>query len=363
MDFKASYSNQVRQTVVDRILLDKQSIVGVQESMERDFLLRLSSGYIYNCLDHRIKQFNGLAFRHKVRTEFSGTMCIDEIHLGGKVLLLATDPVADNPIAAALVASNDSAHMLRFLKNLKNQGFTPRLVTSDRSHLYPSALAEVWPQAEHQLCVFHTVQDVNRQILNAVRRVRRAIKPKRINKGMGRPSKQAEKKVKELQRKQAQADKLFRRRHLIVTKRTNMSKADEKVLGELLQLSPTLATLRAFADDLYELFAMRRTPEKAWSIWRRMRRNNTYLANSDLQKALDILCKENMRKLLCYLDEPPELRSRIRTNNHVERCNRKIRYLEKVRYKWRKRRTIVRHILLQFDTWLKYKEFHAATAA
>ena len=31
----------------------------------------------------------------------------------------------------------------------------------------------------------------------------------------------------------------------------------------------------------------------------------------------------------------------MRTNNHVERVNRKLRYEEKARYKWRKRRTIV----------------------
>ena len=29
---------------------------------------------------------------------------------------------------------------------------------------------------------------------------------------------------------------------------------------------------------------------------------------------------------------------RVRTNNHVERTNRMFRFLEKVRYKWRRRR-------------------------
>jgi hypothetical protein len=33
-----------------------------------------------------------------------------------------------------------------------------------------------------------------------------------------------------------------------------------------------------------------------------------------------------------------------------------LRYLEKVRYKWRRRRTIVRHILLQFENRMKHKE-------
>ena len=42
---------------------------------------------------------------------------------------------------------------------------------------------------------------------------------------------------------------------------------------------------------------------------------------------------------------------RVRTNNHVERTNRRLRYLEKVRYKWRRRRTIVRFVVLALNRW------------
>jgi hypothetical protein len=69
-----------------------------------------------------------------------------------------------------------------------------------------------------------------------------------------------------------------------------------------------------------------------------------------------------MIRLFNYLERPVLIRSKIRTNNHVERCNRVLRYLEKVRYKWRRRRTIVRHILLQFENWMKRKEIKAVIA-
>jgi len=94
-----------------------------------------------------------------------------------------------------------------------------------------------------------------------------------------------------------------------------------------------------------------------------MRRNKVYLGNEHLLKALVVMNKDNMTKLLTYLDSPPSARSKVRTNNHVERCNRVLRYLEKVRYKWRRRRTIVRHILLQLDKWIKRKENKRAIAA
>jgi hypothetical protein len=346
----------VRQAVVDRILTDKLNTATIQEAMKRDFGLDLSSGYLYDCLDHAIRGFDGAEFRAKVLGAFSGTLCVDEIHLGRRVVLLASDPVADNPVACALVASNDAAHMLRFLRNLKNRGFSPHTVVSDRSPLYPSTIEEVWPEAKHQLCVFHVMSEINDHVLSGVREIRRALKPKRIKKGRGRPNKRQRARVRKLKEQREQADKLFRRRHLIVTKDANMTAEDKQTLEELLSLSPELRTLRSFVEDVQQIFSIRRTKEKAWQIWRRIRRNRSYLGNKHLRKALDVLCKANMEKLLHYLDSPTGSRTKIRTNNHVERCNRMLRYLEKVRYKWRRRRTIIRHILLQFSNWLKRKE-------
>lgn len=353
---KAKYDDKVRQAVIDRILIDKLNATTVQEAMRRDFLLELSTGYLYDCLEYAIKKFDGAAFRAQVLSEFSGVLCVDEIHLGHRVVLLASDPIADNPIACALVSSNDAAHMRRFLKNLKNHRFSPTTVITDRSPLYPKTMAEIWPQAKHQLCVFHLISEINDHLLDAVREVRRATKPKSIKKGKGRPSRHQRARVKKLKEQRAQADRLFRRRHLLVTKKSNMTAQDRSTLDELLSLSPQLKTLRSFVDDLHELFAIRRSPDQAWKIWRRIRRHSSYLANEHLRKTLDVLKKDNMVKLLSYLDETTSNRSKVRTNNHVERCNRLLRYLEKVRYKWRRRRTIVRHILLQFGNWLKRKE-------
>lgn len=358
---KARYDNQVRQAVIDRILIDKLNAATARQAMERDFLLKLSTGFIYDCLKYAMEKFDGAGFRAQVLSEFSGTLCVDEIHLGHRVVLLASDPISDNPVAVALVSSNDAAHMLRFLRNLKNHGFSPETVISDRSPLYPKTIAEVWPEAKHQLCVFHVISDINDYVLDAAREVRRELKPKRIKKGKGRPSRRMRARVKKLKEQRAQADKLFRRRHLLVTKRSNFQADDRSTLNELLSLSPKLGTLRSFVDDLHELFAVRRSKDQAWRIWRRMRRNRAYLNNEHLSKALEILSKENMIKLLTYLDRPTSIRSKVRTNNHVERCNRVLRYLEKVRYKWRRRRTIVRHILLQFQTWMKRKENKPAT--
>jgi transposase-like protein len=95
---------------------------------------------------------------------------------------------------------------------------------------------------------------------------------------------------------------------LLVTKQTNIKSEDRATLRELIQLSPTL-------------------------------------------------------KLRSNFDRPTSTRSNLCTNNHVERFNRVLRYLENVRYKWRRRKTIVRHILLQFQNWLKRREIQPTLAA
>jgi hypothetical protein len=62
---------------------------------------------------------------------------------------------------------------------------------------------------------------------------------------------------------------------------------------------------------------------------------------------MEQLGEEEFRKLMAYLKNP--VHRRVRTNNHVERTNRMFRFLEEVRYQWRRRRTPVRFVVLTSD--------------
>jgi hypothetical protein len=115
----------------------------------------------------RTVAFKAVAY---ILEHFSGTLCVDDLHLGRFTLLLATDPLNDLPVAFALVAANDQNHMWRFLKNLRNWGLDPHVVVTDGSNLYPAVLAELWPESDHQLCVFHvTMAYLNNPISQRVR--------------------------------------------------------------------------------------------------------------------------------------------------------------------------------------------------
>ena len=204
----------------------------------QNFSLKLSEGFVYDCIRGRVAELDCAEYRRWTLAHFSGTLCIiintDELHLGRDTLLLATDPIGDFPVAFAMVDSHDADHMRRFLANLKSHGFEPRVVIIDGSNLYPKVLAEVWPDAKHQLCVFHVLQDINRHVLDAVKRLRRAMKW-RGQRGRGRPKRTARK--RQTLTLEEQSNFVFKHRYLIVTKDENLNdtqRADLQTMCEYL---------------------------------------------------------------------------------------------------------------------------------
>jgi transposase len=351
---RCKYDNKVREAVLDRILDDGMNVEATRHSLERDFLLDLSTGFIYDCLHDAAAQLDMAEHRTKVLQSFSGTLCVDELHLGHYTLLLATDPIGDIPVAFALVDKNDQDHMKRFLKNLKHHGLKATVVITDGSSLYPNVLKVLWPDAEHQLCVFHVMQDVNKKILKAVLRLRRTLQ-RRGNRGRkrrrGRPTKAQQRQGQKQPKKQKEKAKfIFKRRYLIVKRQEGLTEQEQTDLATMLAYLPELRPLRNFTDALQRLFAAEQTEEQAKGRWRRLQTHATYLAVPELKSVLQtMLTQEKFAKMIAFLRNPAS--KKVRTNNHVERCNRKLRYWEKVRYKWRRRRTLVRFLVLAMDRW------------
>jgi len=346
---RALYDNTVRRAVLDRILEDGMSVERVRASMRRDFLLDLSDGFVYDCLDWQARRLSMAAHRRWVRDRFSGTLCIDELHLGKTTLLLATDPLQDLPVAFALVAQNDHDHMRRFLKNLKTGGLVPEVIVTDGSSLYPEILAELWPEARHQLCVFHVLRDLHKLILDAVRRRRRGLS-RRGNRGRkrrrGRPKAAARR--RSLTNKEKSAF-VFEHRFLIVKRRDRLRPQERADLATMFNYLPELETLRGFVDRLEMLFEEGQSEALAWGRHAALLRSSGFLAVPELATAIGMLPAEKFTKMIAFLKS--RACDRVRTNNHVERVNRTLRHQEKARYKWRKRRRMVPFLGLLLDRW------------
>ena len=122
--------------------------------------------------------------------------------------------------------------MRRFLGNLNTWGLVPAVVVIDGSNLYSSVLAELWPDAAHQLCVFHVIKDINQLILEAVRRIRttmsrRGQANRKKKRGRRNANAKASAKRRGLTLKQ-KANFVFKHRYLIVKRRENLT---EEVCG------------------------------------------------------------------------------------------------------------------------------------
>jgi hypothetical protein len=65
-------------------------------------------------------------------------------------------------------------------------------------------------------------------------------------------------------------------------------------------------------------------------------RNEKYKGVPELAEALEILEAGKFKKAVAFVYS--EAAEKVRTNKHVERANRRWRFCEKVRYKWRSRK-------------------------
>ena len=348
---KADYDNRVRRAVLNRILDDGLNVERTIAALKRDFLLALSTGFVYDCLNWGLAQLSPLGQRQMALKHFSGFVCVDELHLGEYTLLLATDPIADRVIGYRLVKINDQAHLRCFLRTLQYWGFEPKVVVTDGSNLYPAVLQDVWPTARHQLCVFHVLQDVTNKVLDAVRRLRRG-QARRGKAGRkrrhGRPSAKQQRRARRRGPTNKQkAAFVYKHRFLIVKRTENLTRKDWDKLGQMFGYLSELRPLWYFCREVYELFST----EQVLRLARRRRtlllKKASYREVPELVKAMGLLEGDKFDKMVAFLECPGPAGQRVRTNNHVERANRQVRYDEKVRYKFRTERSLDRFLRLR----------------
>jgi transposase-like protein len=134
--------------------------------MWRDFHVRVAQSTVHDWVHTEAEADLGEAeYTQWVVARFSGVVGMDEVHVqdekGNKqYLVVAVDPVNDRTILFDLLDSNDSVALQGFLEKLKEMGIDPLVVITDMWDAYHTALAEVFPDAAHQLCVFHVIKPV-----------------------------------------------------------------------------------------------------------------------------------------------------------------------------------------------------------
>jgi transposase-like protein len=344
---RGRYSWEVRNTVANALIRDRMPYLSVMRRLHEDYRLTLSLGSIHACFLWAHEQITMETHWEFVRANFSGVLCIDEVHDSGRTILFATDPLGDFTVAFKVVDNNDQQHMDLFLQALKDRGLQAEVVITDGSPLYKDALQRYWSEVEHQLCVFHVIKEVNKLILDGVRASKNRLKRqgnKGRKKGRGRPSTKAQKRrQRQGMTKKEQATFIWEHQSLIVRKLENLTEQDKQDLALMVKIAPDLTVFRAFNQQFYRLFERGITKQCARSRCTRLVNNPLYQANAFLAKALKKLSQDKFDKMIVFLG----WEEGQRTNNHVERNNRVFRMMQKTRYKRRKTYTLEKALELE----------------
>jgi hypothetical protein len=176
----AVYTQRVVQKAVEAVNLDGLAARRVPDRLARDFWVRPSEKMVRLWCRGFADQLDFAAdYQPWVIASFSGILCVDEVYQGELALLLAVDPATpdgDRLVGYTLLAKKVDQEVVRtFLAQLQAAGIEPEEVITDDSRLYPGVLAEIWPMAAHQLCLFQATRNVVKAVNEVVKQVRKSI--------------------------------------------------------------------------------------------------------------------------------------------------------------------------------------------
>ena len=280
-------------------------------------------------------------------SDFSGFIAADELYDGPFCILSIVDNRTFKRLTYQVLDHDPTkadieAFFRRFHAALQTRGLTLQGITTDGSELYPQPIATVFGNVKHQLCTFHVLHDLNKAVLSAVAKLRKALASGAPKLPRGRPAtkaaKQAARHKKRIERK---VGELFEHRYLFV--QHHLTASERKILARITRGQPQLRALRGLMEDVYRLFDRRcRTATalvKLAALRARLRRFGR------LREVLKKLLSPGLEKALMFLDE----RLMGATSNAVERGNRRYRKMQKTVYRVRTQRAIEGRLALDLQ--------------
>ena len=180
------YTYRAMEKCIASVREDNMAFATVPHRMQRDFNIKPSISTVHRWYHQQAEQLDLFYDYHQwVVDSFSGVLCIDEVYDNGIGVIVATDPLNQKTVAYSVEHQITEAEMTRFFNYLKQLGIDPEVITTDGSPLYPAVLSQVFSHSKQQLCLFHVMQNINKDILKGVLAYRRSLpKP---HKKKGRP--------------------------------------------------------------------------------------------------------------------------------------------------------------------------------
>lgn len=229
----------------------------------------------------------------------------------------------------------------QFKARLDARHLVVRGLTTDGSKLYPPVIGEVFPQARHQVCLFHVLDDITAAVLHAVAKVRKELAVTKPTLPHGRPSKANQPQARKAKRITQRIADLMEHRHLFV--RRELTPAEQRTLRRITAGLPHLRTLRQIMEEVYRLFDRRCRTETALAKLARLRRRVQRF--TAVGRTLTQLFSPNLEKALTFLDD----RLLPATSNAVERSNRRFRKAQRSVYSVRTAEHVRQRIALDME--------------
>lgn len=275
------------------------------------------------------------AWQHKARQNFSGQIAVDELYDGHYYILRAVDPLNETELDWFIGEGSPSKEDIRtFLQGLKDLGFEPELVVTDGSTLYPEVIASLWPDAQHQRCVFHFLMAVNKLLGTAFWAAYKTM-PKPPKRKRGRPKKRGRKRLDKHKKENRRTVRQVR--YLLVKRR--LSDDERALLDAAMTLCTPLRELRRLVEGLHGLFGPRTQGRQAAQAAREaLLADEGFAAIAALAPIRKQLSDDGLfEKLVAYQD----FENAAKTSNAPERKNREHRRRQKRHYRVRSFRTLV----------------------
>lgn len=336
---RREYTTATRLAVVSLVRVHKMSFEGAA-AVGRSLLHlpELAATTVLRWFRDDADDFDFRGHMERMVAVFSGQLAVDEVYDGGRFVIKATDPLNGVEIVSKIGDGSPTADDIRsFFLELREAGIEPWLVVTDGSSLYPDVIAEVWPEAEHQRCVFHFLMGANKLLSKAFWAAYNAL-PEPKKRKRGRPKKRGRPRLD----KQKRADRLevkrcrylvFKRGGVDAKGRPRMSEAEQEALDEAIALCPALGVLRRFVEAMYELFGPTTdSHELAQQRREAMLTEPEFEGVPGIDKVLAQLADDDLfARLTRYLD----FDNADKTSNHPERENREFRKRQRSHYRLR----------------------------
>lgn len=340
------YTYAVQDEVMAGLVRDRMNYTRLRMRLQEDFLVSASPSAIFRWFN-KTAEHPGFFCRFEQWSAriFSGIVCMDEVYEGKLRIFIATDCVADIPLAYMISDKADEKALDCFLTLLEQRGLKPVVAITDGSILYKESLRERWKGLEHQLCIFHVLKDFNDVVIAEVRTLRRRLAAqgnKGRKKKRGRVSQQVRYQRERASGKKDDAKFVWEYQYLLVKKRALWSQEDHQAFERLCRLEPSLRTLRLMVKQFHELFERGISKQQARYRRTRLLNNPDFQRLGCFNRIARMISKPLFNKMIVFLGHA----NLDRTSNHVERINRGFRMTQKTRYKRRTMRTIenaIRH--------------------